>query len=62
MIKGVDEVFAREMVYLFAAKSFASAKQIAAYLGLIPKLNEPGIFKGRTTLSKSGSSRVRAKL
>ncbi|EGG92796.1 Il-IS_3, transposase [gamma proteobacterium IMCC1989] len=50
------------MVYLFAAKSFVNAKQVAAYLGLIPRLNESGVFKGRTTLSKSGPSRVRAKL
>lgn len=35
---------------------------MAAYLGLIPRLNESGVFKGRTTLSKSGPSRVRAKL
>lgn len=61
-IKGVGEVIAREMVYLFAAKSFSNAKQVAAYLGLIPKLNESGAFKGRTTLSKSGPSRIRAKL
>jgi len=61
-IKGVGEVVAREMVYLFAAKSFVNAKQVAAYLGLIPRLNESGVFKGRTTLSKSGPSRVRAKL
>lgn len=61
-IKGVGEVVAREMVYLFSAKSFSNAKQVAAYLGLIPRLNESGAFKGRTTLSKSGPSRIRAKL
>jgi transposase len=61
-IKGVGNVIAREMVYLFAAKSFTHAKQVAAYLGLIPTLNESGMCKGRTTLSKSGPARVRAKL
>jgi len=61
-VECVGEVVAREMVYLFAAKSFRNAKQVAAYLGLIPKLNESGAFKGRTTLSKSGPSRIRAKL
>jgi transposase len=50
------------MVYLFAAKSFVNAKQVAAYLWLIPRLNESGVFKGQTTLSKSGPSRIRAKL
>jgi len=49
-------------VYLFAAKKFTKAKQVAAYIGLIPKLNESGKLKGRTSLSKTGPSRVRAKL
>ncbi len=61
-IKGGGDVVARERVYLFAAKSFAHAKQVAAYLGLIPRLNESGVFKGRTTLSRLEPSRVRAKL
>lgn len=61
-VKGIGNVMARELVYLFAAKSFLNAKQVASYLGLIPKLNESGAFKGRTTLSKSGPSRIRAKL
>lgn len=53
---------ARELVYLFSAKKFVSAKQVAAYVGLIPRLNESGTFKGRTTLSKTGPSRIRSKL
>jgi len=61
-INGIGDVMARELVYLFAAKDFNTAKQVAAYVGLIPKLNESGTFKGRTTLSKSGPSRIRAKL
>lgn len=61
-INGIGDVMARELVYLFAAKNFRTAKQVAAYVGLIPKLNESGTFKGRTTLSKTGPSRIRAKL
>jgi len=61
-IKGIGDVMARELVYLFAAKNFTTAKQVAAYLGLIPRLNESGKLKGRTTLSKTGPSRIRAKL
>lgn len=61
-IKGIGPVMSRELVYLFAAKRFKSAKQVAAYLGLIPKLRESGKFKGRTMLSKVGSARIRAKL
>ena len=61
-IKGIGTVMSRELVYLFAAKTFNSARQVAAYLGLIPKLRESGKFKGRTMLSKTGSIRIRAKL
>lgn len=46
----------RELVYLF------SAKQAAAFIGLITRLNELGNIKGRTTLSKVSPSRARAKL
>ena len=61
-IQGVGPVMSRELVYLFAAKSFKNARQVAAYLGLIPKQNESGKFKGRTTLSKVGPAKLRAKL
>jgi len=61
-IKGIGPVMSRELVYLFASKCFVNAKQVAAYLGLIPKLKESGKFKGRTMLSKAGSARIRAKL
>jgi transposase len=61
-IVGIGSVMARELTCLFSTKSFNNAKQVAAYVGLIPKLNESGIFKGRTSLSKSGPSRIRSKL
>ena len=61
-IKGIGTVMSRELVYLFASKRFKSAKQAAAYIGLIPKLRESGKLKGRTMLSKMGSARIRAKL
>lgn len=53
---GIGKVMSRELVYLFSAKNFSTAKQVAAYVGLTPKLNESGSFKGRTTLSKIGPS------
>ena len=59
---GIGKVMARELVYLFSAKKFTSAKQVAAYVGLIPRLNESGAFKGRSSLSKSGPSRIRSKI
>ena len=61
-IKGIGPVMSRELVYLFASKTFTHAKQVAAYLGLIPRLRESGKLKGRTMLSKTGSARIRAKL
>lgn len=61
-IKGIGPVMSRELVYLFKSKQFKSARQAAAYLGLIPRLRESGVLKGRTTLSKTGDARIRAKL
>ena len=61
-INGIGDVMAREFVYLCAAKNFKTATQVAAYVGLIPKLKASGKFKGHTTLSKTGPSRLRAKL
>ncbi|WP_346350728.1 IS110 family transposase [Oceanimonas sp. AH20CE76] len=61
-IKGVGPVVSREMTCLFAGRVFVSAKQVAAYLGLIPRQVESGKFKGCTRLSKSGPARLRAKL
>ena len=61
-VKGVGEVVSRELTYLFAAKSFKHAKQVACYAGLIPKLQDSGKQRGRSSLSKEGPSRIRAKL
>lgn len=61
-IKGIGSVMSRELVCLFASKTFSSAKQVAAYVGLIPRLRESGTLKGRATLSKTGSARLRARL
>ncbi|MEQ4664226.1 transposase [Providencia rettgeri] len=49
-------------MYLFSAKNFSTAKQAVAFVGLTPRLNESGSFKGRTTLSKIGPSRIRSKI
>lgn len=61
-INGVGSVISREMTYLLSSKSFENAKQVAAYLGLIPKFNESGTLKGRSTITKQGPARLRAKL
>lgn len=61
-INGVGEVTSRIMVCLLACKRFKSAKQLASYLGLIPKHNESGKRTGKTTLSKERPGYIRAKL
>ena len=61
-IQGIGAVMSREMVCLLFAKSFTSAKQFAAYLGLIPAIKDSGKQKGKSVLSKRGPSRFRAKL
>ena len=61
-IQGVGDVTARELTSLFAAKQFRNARQASAYLGLIPGQAESGQFKGQTRLTKTGPSRIRAKL
>lgn len=61
-VVGVGDVVSRELVSLFACKQFTSARQVAAYIGLIPKIKESGTFKGHTKLSKIGPARLRAKL
>ena len=61
-IPGIGPVLSRELTYLFAAKKFNKAKEAAAYCGLIPRHNESGKLKGRTSISKLGPARIRCKL
>lgn len=61
-IPGVGPVVMRVMLAVIHSRDFRSAKQVAAYLGLIPAHIESGVFKGRTSLSKKGPAAVRAKL
>lgn len=61
-IPGVGPVIARLMLAVIHSRAFTSAKQVAAYLGVIPTLVESGVFKGRSSLSKKGPSEIRAKL
>lgn len=61
-IKGVGPVISRELTYLFAAKQFNTAREVAAYLGVIPKIATSGKLKGKSVLTKTGPGRIRAKL
>src|SRR5690606_37804258 len=53
-IPGVGKVVSRLMLSVIHSREFTSARQVAAYLGLIPVLIESGAFKGRSALSKRG--------
>lgn len=61
-IKGVGPVVSKQMVSLMHNKQFDQASQMAAFLGLVPKHHESGLFKGKSRLAKNGSSAIRAKL
>ena len=59
-IPGVGERVSSNLTALFAAKTFDSAEQLAAYLGLVPVQWESGTsVRGRPRLSKAGPSHLR---
>ncbi|PSW08455.1 IS110 family transposase [Photobacterium sanctipauli] len=61
-IPGVGPVVSRLMLSVLRKKDFESAGSLSAYLGLIPRIRESGTLKGRSTLTKVGPSRIRAKI
>lgn len=61
-IPGIGPVMSRLMLSVLRSKAFQCAAECAAFLGVIPKLRESGIFRGRASLSKKGSPVIRAKL
>lgn len=61
-IPGIGEVLSRVMLSVLSSHRFNKASSVAAYLGLIPRIRESGTLKGRSTLSKIGPARVRAKI
>lgn len=61
-IPAVGPVISRVMVALLHSREFRTAGALAAFLGLVPKQQASGVFKGRSRLSKTGSAKIRAKL
>ena len=61
-IPGIGEATATVLMAELFAKRYASAKQAVAFAGLAPRIRESGTLRGRTRLSKIGSSRVRKAL
>lgn len=62
-IPGVGAVLSVALLALLRSRSFDSARQSAAFVGLIPLQRESGTsVRGRPALSKAGPARLRAKL
>lgn len=61
-IPGVGPVVSRVMLSVIRSRPFTQASECAAFLGVIPQLKESGVFRGKSSLSKKGPPKVRAKL
>ena len=62
-IPGVGPVISRYMMAVIRSRSFDSASQCAAFVGLVPVQHESGTSVcGRPRLSKAGDAQLRAKL
>lgn len=61
-IGGVGPVVSRVMLAVIRSRPFKTASECAAFLGVIPRLRESGVYRGRASLSKKGPPHVRAKL
>jgi transposase len=61
-IPGIGAPTAATLLAELFDKPYASAKQAAAFAGLVPRLRESGSLRGRSRLSKIGPSRIRKAL
>lgn len=61
-IPGIGETTAAVLIAELFDKPYTSARQAAAFAGLVPRLVESGTLRGRARLSKIGPGRVRKAL
>lgn len=61
-IPGIGEATAAVLIAELFDKRYTSARQAAAFAGLVPRLVESGTRRGRTRLSKIGPGRLRKAL
>lgn len=61
-IPGIGEATAAILIAELFDKRYASARQAAAFAGLVPRLVESGTLRGRSRLSKIGPGRLRKAL
>jgi transposase len=61
-IPGIGEATAAHLLGDLFHRSFTSAREAAAFAGVVPRLRESGTRRGRTVLSKTGPGRLRKAL
>lgn len=61
-IPGIGEATAAVLIAKLFDKPYASARQAAAFAGLVPRIVESGTLRGRSRLSKIGPGRLRKAL
>jgi transposase len=61
-IPGIGEATAAVLIAELFDKPYASARQAAAFAGLVPRLIESGTLRGRSRVSKIGPGRLRKAL
>ena len=61
-IPGIGETTAAVLIAELFDKSYTSARQAAAFAGLVPRIIESGTLRGRSRLSKIGPGRLRKAL
>ena len=61
-IPGIGETTAAVLLGELFTKRYGSARQAAAFAGLVPRIAESGTLRGPTPLSKTGSGRLRKAL
>ncbi|WP_290608289.1 IS110 family transposase [Arsenophonus sp. ENCA] len=62
-IPGIGEILSASLLaYIGNMSKFSNSKEVVAYAGLNPKLQESGLFKGRSRLSKRGHPELRKAL
>lgn len=61
-IPGIGDATAAVLLAELFNKPYASARQAAAFAGVVPRIHESGTLRGRPGLSKLGSSRLRKAL
>ena len=61
-IPGIGDATAAQLLGDLLHRRFTSARQAAAFAGLVPRIRESGTLRGRPALSKLGSGRLRKAL